>query len=135
MVFKKIIAILTLLCFALSVQGCYTRCQIKKEHLPNYPQYHIDKVVMLDDKFIEFENKKDKEAVFKENKIEGFTRDGVFKSIPLSQVKTIHLSKLDKRKTNSYILGAAVAAVAIAAFLSTDYLGVGGGGGGGGCSG
>ena len=134
MMFKKTISILTLLCFALCMQGCYTRCQIKKQQLPKYPQYHIDKVVMLDGKFIEFKNKKGKEAVLKESKIEGFTKDGTFKSVPLSEVETVHLSKCDKRKTNTYIMGAAVAAVAIAAFLSTDYLGVGGGGGGG-CSG
>ncbi len=132
---KRIISAVTLFCFALCLQGCYTRCQVEKEHLSNYPRYRIDKIAMLDGRFIEFDNKRGKEAVFRENTIEGFTRDVVLKSVPLSQSKTIHLSKLDKRKTNSYILGTAVAALAIAAFLSTDYLGTGGGGSSGGCSG
>lgn len=128
--FKKIISAVTLLCFALFTGGCHTHCDIRKEQLPKYSGYQIDKVEMTDGEVIEFENKKGKEATLKQNEIVGSTKDGTFRILPLSQVKWIHVSKYDKRKTNTYIIGTAIAAVALVAILATDLpekIGFGGG--------
>jgi hypothetical protein len=129
--FRKIISAVTLLCFALFTGGCYTHCDIGKEQLPKYSGYQIDKVEMTDGEVIEFENKKGKQAALKEDEIVGSTKDVTFRILPLSQVKLIYLSKYDKRKTNTYIIGTAIAAVALVAIFATDLpekIGFGGGG-------
>jgi hypothetical protein len=93
MVFKRIIAALTLLCFLICLQGCYYKHMIPVQALEEHPDYRIADVVTVDGEFIEFDIVREKGAVIVDGKIEGLTTDGSFKSISISQVKTVRVKK------------------------------------------
>jgi len=114
--FKKITALITLLCFILCVGGCYTRRQIPPEQLTQYPKYTISKVITTNEDTIKFSHMKGK-CVIKEDRIEGFLRDSTFRSIPLSEVKTIHIQKLKTGKTILVVTGVTIFGLGGLAFL------------------
>ena len=93
MALRKIIATLTLLCFLICLHGCYYKHMIPVQALEQHPDYRIADVVTVDDEFIEFDIVKEKGAVIVDGKIEGLTTDGCFKSIPISEVKTVRVKK------------------------------------------
>ena len=109
-VIKRIVSIVTLLCFTVCLAGCYTRCQIKREQLEQYPKFTVAKVVTTNGEVVEFANKKVKVAIIGDS-LEGKLKDGTLRTIPLSQVEILYVSKFDKSRTLSWVISSSVIAV------------------------
>ena len=103
--FKKVMALFTLLCFVLTLVGCYSQKEVLRQEAHRYPNYCISKVELLDKEVIRFDTKKGKTAVIVEDRIEGFTKDGTPESVPLSSVHKIYLIKPDPKKFVYWIVG------------------------------
>jgi len=56
-------------------------------------------------------------CVIKEDRIEGLLADSTFKSIPLSEVKSVHIQKLKTGKTILVVTGATIIGLGGLAFL------------------
>jgi hypothetical protein len=103
--FKKIIAVMVLVCFITSLQGCYSKHQIHREQLEQHPEYRIAKVVTVDGEVIEFDTELGSGAALRGDEIEGFTKEGSFKIIPYSQVKMLYIQKLQPVETFFAVIG------------------------------
>ncbi len=122
--FKKIIAVLTLVSFIVSLVGCHAKPRIPVEEIEQYHNgYTIAKVVTVDGEIIEFTTSKSykiegiqgwKKPVLKDDRIEGFAKDGTFKTIPLEQVKMIYMKKFSTWKTVGLVMGLGLITAALA---------------------
>lgn len=99
--FKRIIVSLTLSCFILCIQGCYSKKIVLHKELDEHPEYYISAVTTHDGEVFEFEHG----AVFIHDKIEGCLKGGIIKQIPLSHVQKIFARKFDYAKTGGAVLG------------------------------
>jgi len=127
MVVKKIISIITLLYFTVCLGGCYTRCQIKSEQLGQYHKFTIVKVFTKDGEVVEFENMKGKVSII-DDRIEGLLNDGTLKRIQISQVESLYITKFDKDRTISWVIGGSVIAGVIVSIVTSTTPPLGGGG-------
>ena len=127
MVIKKIASIVTLLCFSVCLGGCYTRCQIKSEQLGQYPKFTIVKVFTKDGEVVEFKNMKGKVSII-DDRIEGLLNDGTLKRIQISQVESLYITKFDKDRTISWVIGGSVIAGVIVSIVTSTTPPLGGGG-------
>jgi len=136
MVIKKIASIVTLLCFTVCLGGCYTRCQIKSEQLGQYHKFTIVKVFTKDGAVVEFKNMKGKVSII-DDRIEGLLNDGTLKRIQISQVESLYITKFDKDRTISWVIGTTVIAAVVVSIVTSTTPPLGGGGSweGGGCYG
>jgi len=116
-VIKGIVSIVTLLCLCVCIGGCYTRCQTKREQLGQYPKFTIAKVVTKDGEVVKFANKKPKAAIIGDN-IEGKLKDGTKRTIPLSQIEIVYVSKFDKNRTLSWVISSSVIAVVVVTIVN-----------------
>lgn len=105
MMFKRIIAAFTLVCFIGYLQGCYSKRQISREQLEQHPDYSIAKVVTVDGEVFEFSTTPLLEARVRMDMIEGSLKDGDIKRIPLSQVKMVYIQKFDPVLTGLAVIG------------------------------
>ena len=126
MVFKRLIATFTLLCFLISLQGCYSSRLISPEELEPNPLYTIVKVVTITGQVIEFDTEEDQGAVLVVDKIKGMSKGGVLVCIPLSQVEKVYVKGLERREYKgaraiAWILGIA-AIVTMLVFLAIGLL-------------
>ena len=143
MMFKKIITVLTLISFIVYLQGCYTYRQVPGEGIEQYYDgYMIKKVVTIDGEIIEFaisnrittgdgifkrssEIEGWKKPVLKDDRIEGFLKDGSFKTIPLSQVKMIYLYKFSALKVVGLVVGISVILAGVGIYIGGIVAGSG----------
>lgn len=116
--FKKIIVLFTLLCFVLTLAGCYTQKKVLRQEIHRFPDYCISKVELLDKEIIQFDTKKGRAPVIVEDRIEGFLKDGTPESIPLSSVHEVYLIKPDNKKLLYWIVGTSAVAAFFAAVLT-----------------
>ncbi|UCG92480.1 MAG: hypothetical protein JSV97_01860 [candidate division WOR-3 bacterium] len=91
MMFKKIVASLTLICVIVCVQGCYSKQLIDRRELRTHPGYEISTVVTVDGNVFEFAP----DAVLTDSIVRGITKDGAFKEIPLSQINMVYIRKFN----------------------------------------
>lgn len=119
MVIKRTISILTMFCFAASLHGCYSHRHIQSGQLSQYPKYTIREVVTIYGEVIRFKTKNGKAAIAVDDKIEGLTTDGITRTVPLSQVKSLHVSRFDGKRTLSWVIGTSVAIAVFASMVNS----------------
>ncbi|MCK4824569.1 hypothetical protein KA005_52945 [bacterium] len=85
--FKKALVYITLVCFIVCVQGCYTNREITRQQLDEKPEYRIHKVVTMDNEVYEFTDG----GQFIDNMVIGYITDDEFVKIPIEQVRTIYI--------------------------------------------
>jgi hypothetical protein len=105
MVFKRIIVVLTSVCFCVYLQGCYSKRLIPRHELEEHPDYRIMTVITVDGEVIEFETGDVIRAVVKDNQIEGLSKDGSYKWIPLSKVRMVYVRKFNPVSTALLVIG------------------------------
>jgi len=129
MVFRRIIGSLTLLCFLVCMQGCYSNRLIPPQDLENYADYRVTEVITLDGEVIKFHTKRADGAVFTNDSIEGLCKDGSFRRIPISQVKMAYVRKPDHAKTALFLMfitaGLVLLIIGLAAFGESMEMGLG----------
>jgi hypothetical protein len=113
MVFKRIIATLTLLSFLICLHGCYSTRVAPRQEVEGYPGYRITKVTTVDGEVIEFDTEKSEGARIIDGKIEGLSKDGSFRSIVLSQVVTVEIRKIDTTETSFAVFGVLLLALVV----------------------
>jgi hypothetical protein len=128
MVFKKTISIMTLFCFAMCLQGCYSLREIKSEQLRHHPRFTIAKVVTTDGEVVEFKTKKRNIAIITADKIQGSLKDGTPKTVPLSQVKSVYITEFDKNRTFSWVIGSSFAVALVVSIIASTTPPIGSGG-------
>jgi len=107
--FRKITVSLTLICFSLCLQGCYTKHRIPREALEYDQEYQISTVVTIDGEVYEFEP----EAALVDTMIVGIVKYVGLKEIPLSQTKMIYIRKIDPLNSCLAVIGCSAATVGI----------------------
>ncbi len=127
MVIKKITSIVTLLCFSVCLGGCYTRCQIKSEQIGQYHKFTIVKVFTKDGAAVEFKNKKGKVTII-DDRIEGLLNDGTLRRIQISQVESLYVTKFDKDRTISWVIGTTLIVGVVVSIITSTTPPLGGGG-------
>jgi hypothetical protein len=116
MAFKRIIVTLTLVCFCVYLQGCYSKRLIPRQELEEHPDYRIMEVITVDGEVIEFETGDVMRAVVKDNQIEGLSKDGSYKWIPLSKVLIVYVRKFNRVSTTLLVIGIS-ALVSVTVFI------------------
>lgn len=109
MVFRKIIVSLTLSCFILCIQGCYSNRLISRKALEHHPEYQISAIVTVDGAVFEFAP----EATLQDSMIVGFLKYDGLKEVSLSQVKTVYIRRMDPVTSCLTVIGVSAAAVGI----------------------
>ena len=105
MIFRKIIVSLTLSCFILCIQGCYSNRLITRQELEQHPQGNITAVLTTDAtfEFSDFPKGKVKDDTL----IVGWLENGVYKKIPLREVSMVYVENIDLLRTGIICLGIA----------------------------
>lgn len=85
--FKKAVVYITLGCFIVCVQGCYTNRVISVQQLEAKPEYTIHKIVTMANEVYEFTDG----GKFIDNMIIGYITDDEFVEIPIEEVRTIYI--------------------------------------------
>ncbi|MFC1492876.1 hypothetical protein ACFL6O_02880 [candidate division KSB1 bacterium] len=118
---RKTLIFATLICFTAYSFGCSSIRQIAPSEVKENVKYIILKVVTVDDETIEFRYDKGKGgAVFKENHIVGIGLDDSEKSIPITQVKIIHVKQGNIGKSFILVFVTFFAIASIGAVSSGD---------------
>lgn len=113
MTLRQIVAMVTLTGFVVFMQGCTSRYSITPESYEKQPDRVIAKVVTIHGEVLEFKTDKGNRATLKEGAIEGYLKDGTFRSIPLSNIKDIETVKVSTGKT----IGAVMLSLALVAVV------------------
>lgn len=98
--FKKALVYITLVCFIVSVQGCYTNREITRQQLEAKPEYTIHKIVTMANEVYEFTEG----GQFINNMVSGYVADGEFVKIPIEQVRTIYIRTRGVSRTGKEVL-------------------------------
>ncbi len=95
MLFRRAVVYVTLVCFIVCVQGCYTSREITVQQLEEKPEYIIKRVVTVNDDVYEF----DDGAEFINGMIVGYITDDEMIEIPIDKVRTIYIHEYGGSKT------------------------------------
>jgi len=122
-ILRKIIVVVTLTCFVLTMQSCYTRELIQREEVRSGAHYSILKVVLLDETVVEFQYADTGgygEIVG--DQVVGYVKydDTTLRleRIPLSQVRLLFIRKIDTVNTTLAVIGVSAALAGVAAVIA-----------------
>jgi hypothetical protein len=119
--FKKLIACFTLVCFVITLSGCvgHSTEEITRDALPAH-ETQISEVVTTTGEVYTFkESMQGNYATLKDTFIVGFLEDGQKIEIPMSQVTRISVMRVDAGKTFLFTMGGiAIAAVIVVAIIA-----------------
>jgi len=96
---KKIVAGVTLVCFALFMQSCYSRKWITPEQLMGTQGKKILKIEMADGSSLSCLNRISKGGQLVDDQIVCTLEDGTTKTIPLSDVRLVYVKQVSAGKT------------------------------------
>jgi hypothetical protein len=102
---KRIITIIALFSFSLSVTGCYTHSFVSKSEIDKHPDGIILEVTTSKGDLLKFFGNKESNARIEDQKIVGKTVEGQFVNIPLDEVKTVHVEEFSTAKTIWLVAG------------------------------
>jgi hypothetical protein len=102
---KKIVTIIALFSFSLSVTGCYTHSFVSKSEIDKHPDGIILEVTTSKGDLLKFFGNKESNARIEDQKIVGKTVEGQFVNIPLDEVKTVHVEEFSTAKTIWLVAG------------------------------
>ena len=102
---KKIVTIIALFSFSLSVTGCYTHSFVSKSEIDKHPDGIILEVTTSKGDLLKFFGNKESNARIEDQKIVGKTVEGQFVNIPLDEVKTVHVEEFSTAKTLWLVAG------------------------------
>ncbi len=109
--FKNIVLYVTISSLIFYSLGCSSRYLTTPDKLPQYPRYRIARVVKLDGTVIEFHNSMKSDAYLRNNNIVGKTKEGIRVEIPISEVKTVYIWKINRGKMKNRMIVLAVGLV------------------------
>jgi hypothetical protein len=95
MVWKRILASVTLLALVVSLEGCYSKYLMSRQEIAENPRSPIFTVITVDGEVLEFEPR----AVLEDSSIIGTLLDGTAVRIPLDHVSKVYAKKMDDSKT------------------------------------
>jgi hypothetical protein len=102
---KRIVTIIVLFSFSLSVTGCYTQSLVSKSEIDNHPDGIILEVTTSKGDLHKFFGNKESKARIEDQKIVGRTVEGQFVNIPLDEVKTVRVEEFSTAKTLWLVAG------------------------------
>jgi hypothetical protein len=97
---RRIIAALTLMAVTAYVPGCYSSGIAPRDKGLSNPKYRIAKAVTVDGTVVQFETVGHYKPIIKNDKLTGVTTSAVEVAIPLSEIKTVYVQRLDLLKTS-----------------------------------
>ena len=115
MLCKKAVVYITLICFIVCVQGCYTSREFTVQQLEEKPEYTIQKIVTLDNEIYTFTDG----GQFINDMIIGRVTDGEFVKIPIEQVRTIYIRTFGMSKGGKVVLLVVGVAALVAIVVAT----------------
>ena len=107
---KKIIAVISLFSYSLSVTGCYTHSIVSKSEIDKHPDGTILEVATSKGDLLKFLGDKQSKATIEDQKLVGKTVEGQLVNIPLDDVKTFHVEEFSTAKTIWLVAGVGTAA-------------------------
>jgi hypothetical protein len=101
MLCKRVLVLITLICFIVATHGCYTSRSITVQQLEEKPKYTIQKIVTTSNEVYEFPDG----GQFIENMIVGYTTEGESIKLPIEQVSTIYVREFGLTREGKVIAG------------------------------
>lgn len=114
--FEKIIVGVTLICFIVCVQGCYSKYVIQADEFEDETEYKVLKVVTTNDEVFHFADG----ASIVDDRIEGKVIDGTFVRIPIEDVEYAQTHRFNTTNTVLLILGGALVLCGVIVILVGD---------------
>lgn len=116
---RRTIAAFTLVAVVAYLPGCYSAVIVPRDQGLSDPTYEIAQVVTNDGMVVKFKTEGAYRPSVENDVLTGVTKSGVEVMIPLSEIRTVYVSRLDGARTAVLALGlAAVAALIISAITS-----------------
>lgn len=97
--FRRITIYVTLICFIICVQGCYSKYAIPTEELQQEPEWGNVTIKTVDGEVYEFDS-----IYVYDDSIEGYVDDSVLANIELEDIESVHVRSFDAAKTGGYTL-------------------------------
>lgn len=108
--FKRTIIYVTLICFVVCMQGCYSKHIIPTQELERKPEYKNVTIITIDGEVYEFDN-----VYVYDDYIEGYEEDSILVNLLLEEVRSVRVRRFDALKTAG--LSVSILAILGLAFL------------------
>ncbi len=106
---RKAIVTLTMVAVFAYLPGCYSSVLVEREQALANPKYKITQVVTNDGRVVKFTTVGDQRPIILNDELTGVTEYATEVSIPLSEIRTVHVSRLDPVKTAILAIGVGLA--------------------------